>query len=71
MMMEGFETAFTSYIPDRNPGILNPKFGIYANTILSYMNIYFVVIDYSKNDIKKIFCEDVTNPDTIYTVDLD
>ena len=27
MMVEEYETA-TSYIPDRNPGILNPKFGI-------------------------------------------
>ena len=30
-----------------------------------------LVIDYIKNDIKKIVCEDVTNPEQSFTVDLE
>lgn len=71
MMMEGSETAYIMHIPDRNPGILNPKFGIEGIQVNENIWRSPVVIDYSKNDIKKIVCEDVTNPEQSFTVDLE
>ena len=71
MMIEGSETAYIMHIPDRNPGILNPKFGIEGTKVNENIWRAPVVIDYINNDIKKIVCEDVTNPVQSFTVDLE
>lgn len=71
MMIEGSETAYIMHIPDRNPGILNPKFGIEGTKVNENIWRAPVVIDYINNDIKKIVCEDVTNPEQSFTVDLE
>ena len=70
-MIEGSETAYIMHIPDRNPGILNPKFGIEGTKVNENIWRAPVVIDYINNDIKKIVCEDVTNPVQSFTVDLE
>ncbi|MAO71326.1 MAG: hypothetical protein CMD02_02310 [Flavobacteriales bacterium] len=71
MMVEGSETAYIMHIPDRNPGILNPKFGIEGTQVNENIWRAPAVIDYSKNDIKKIVCEDIIMPEQSFTVDLE
>ena len=71
MMMEGSETAYIMHIPDRNPGILNPKFGIEGTKVNENIWRTPVIIDYIHNDIKKIVCEDIKNLKQSFTVDLE
>ena len=71
MMMEGSETAYIMHIPDRNPGILNPKFGIEGTKVNENIWRTPVIIDYNKNNIKKIVSEDIINPKQSFIVDLE
>ena len=71
MMMEDSETAYIMHIPDRNPGILNPKFGIEGIQVNENIWRTPAVIDYSKKDIKKIVFKDNINPEQSFTVDLE
>ena len=71
MMMEGSETAYIMHIPDRNPGILNPKFGIEGTKVNENIWRAPVIIDYNNNDIKKIVFEDNVNLKQSFTVDLE
>ena len=71
MMMEGSETAYIMHIPNRNPGILNPKFGIEGTKVNENNWRSPIIIDYSNSDIKKIVFEDITSLKQSFTVDLE
>ena len=70
MMMEGSETPYVMHIPDRNPGILNPKFKILGTKVNENVWRAPIVIDYKDNPITKIIFNDLINTDQSFLVDL-
>ena len=70
MLMEGSTTPYIMHIPDRNPGILNPKFKILGTKVNENVWRAPIVINYSENSITKLVSNDLINPDQSYIVDL-
>ena len=71
MIMEGSETAYILHIPDRNPGILNPKYGILGTKVSENIWREPITINYSDNSILKIKIEDLKNKEQSYVIDLE
>ncbi|MAR39609.1 MAG: hypothetical protein CMD22_02800 [Flavobacteriales bacterium] len=69
MIMEGSETAYILHIPDRNPGILNPKFGIEGTTVNENVWRQPIVIDYSENTIQQLYVKDIKQNDQSFKLD--
>ena len=70
MLMEESTTPYIMHIPDRNPGILNPKFKILGTKVNENVWRAPIVINYSENSITKIVSNDLINQEQSYTVDL-
>lgn len=70
MLMEGSTKPYIMHIPDRNPGILNPKFKILGTKVNENVWRAPIVINYSENSITKLVSNDLINPDQSYIVDL-
>ena len=70
MMIEGSTTPYIMHIPDRNPGILNPKFKILGTKVNENVWRAPIVIDYKENPITKIVSNDLINTDQSFVVDL-
>ena len=70
MMIEGSTTPYIMHIPDRNPGILNPKFKILGTKVNENVWRSPIVIDYKDNPITKIVSNDLINTNQSFIVDL-
>ena len=69
MIMEGSETAYILHIPDRNPGILNPKYGIEGTSVNENIWRQPIVIDYSENTIQQLYVQDIKQKDQSFKID--
>lgn len=71
MIMEGSETAYILHIPDRNPGILNPKFGIEGISVNENVWRQPIVIDYSEKTIQQLYIQDLEQKDQSFRIDFE
>jgi len=71
MIMEQSNEAYIMHIPDRHPGILNPKYGIEGIYINENIWRKPIVIDFSENNIQEIIVKDLDKPKQSFKIDLE
>ena len=70
MMMEKAENAYVMHIPDRHPGILNPKYGIEGIYINENVWRERIRINISPEEISEVKVIDFINKEQSYTINI-
>tara|TARA_B100000700_G_C14958442_1_gene815168 strand:- start:244 stop:1188 length:945 start_codon:yes stop_codon:yes gene_type:complete len=70
MIMENAENPYILHIPDRNPGILNPKYGIEGIYLNENVWRERIKIEISPTQITKVKSIDFINKEQSYTIDI-
>ena len=70
MIMENAKNPYIMHIPDRNPGILNPKYGIEGIYLNENVWRERIKIDIDPKQITKVNSIDLINKEQSYTIDI-
>jgi hypothetical protein len=71
MIMENAKNAYVMHIPDRHPGILNPKYGIEGIYVNENVWRELITIDISPKEIYEIKVIDFINEEQSYTINIE
>lgn len=70
MIMKGGNSPFIMHIPDRNPGILNPKYGLEGNTVNETVWREPITIAINPNSITEIKVTDLINNNQSFSINM-
>ena len=71
MIMENAENAYVMHIPDRHPGILNPKYGIEGIYVNENVWRDPITININPKEITKVKVIDFINEGQSYTINIE